>query len=215
LLTPSTRRRDIAQHVLRIGPHPGVRIVAGDGRQRRGIEQLRDGGAAHANVLVFARGGDDQLALAQRELGDVGEPHGRVRVVLARRRAKTIEQRRAAEIPGGTVSAVRGHAPTVDVEMPAGTDEIGGRRPAEVTRRRLSRLSAASDRIGMEVQDRASRRWCPASHARHEVRQGATRGRRAGDRHWAHPGVKVWETTRSPPPADRMLSLCGRPTRAA
>ena len=74
---------DVAQHAQRIVPHALVGVVARDPGQRRRVEQLGDRGTAHADVVVFPRGGHDLVVLAQRQLGHVRETHGRIRVILA------------------------------------------------------------------------------------------------------------------------------------
>ena len=60
--------RDVAQHGQRLVPHTRIGVVASDDGQGRRIQQLGDRGAAHPDVFVFARGGDDEIALGERKL---------------------------------------------------------------------------------------------------------------------------------------------------
>ena len=84
--------RDVAQHRQRRVADRRVGVIARDGGQRLGIEQLADGRLPDARVAVLARRGHDLVAFGQRQLGEIREADGRVGVPL-RLRAEAIEKR--------------------------------------------------------------------------------------------------------------------------
>jgi hypothetical protein len=83
--------RDVAQHRCRLRPHALVRIVARDRGEGRGIHQLRGGRAANPRVLVVARNLAEQVVFVDWNFLDERQPHGGIRVLLPRLRAKTVE----------------------------------------------------------------------------------------------------------------------------
>ena len=82
--------RNVAQHRGRLGANALVAVARCDDGERTRIEQLRHRGAPHARVGIFARHLGEQLVVGQRDLLNEGEPDRRVRMLLARLRAKPI-----------------------------------------------------------------------------------------------------------------------------
>src|SRR5439155_24074048 len=84
--------RDVPEHGDRLRAYLLVGIIECDRGKRGGIHQLGDRRAAHARVLVLARDGADEIALLERQLGDVCEADRGVGMILASLRAESIEQ---------------------------------------------------------------------------------------------------------------------------
>ena len=84
--------REVAQHRNRVHPHPFVGIVARDAGKRRWIHQLCDRRSPHPRIAIVARDFRQQRALVERDFLDEGEPDGRVRMLLSRLDAESIEQ---------------------------------------------------------------------------------------------------------------------------
>jgi hypothetical protein len=84
--------RDIPQHRQRRLPDALIGVRARHGRQHGRIHQLGNRRPSHPGLRVLAGDLREQIALIDRDLLDVGQPHGGIGVLLRRLRAESIQQ---------------------------------------------------------------------------------------------------------------------------